>query len=108
MIYSSEGGATPTAFFKMQLTYPGDATFVAGDSIAQTLTYNNIYFNKCGGDTEIGMGTPTYGNKTRVLHTSIITTTTGGAITLQWAQYTAVVADTTVYKGSIMTYEEVV
>ena len=108
LIYSSDAGATPTAFFKMGLTYPIDAIFVAGNCIGQTLTYNNIYYNKGSTNTEVAQGTPTYGAITELISTSIITIVTGGTVTLQWAQFTAVVADTTVYKGSIMTYEEVV
>ena len=107
LIYSSDAGATPTAFFKMRLTYPVDAIFVAGNNIGQTLTYNNIYYNKGSADTEVAQGTPTYGSKTELISTNIITIVTGGTVTLQWAQYTAVVVDTTVYTGSIMTYEVV-
>jgi len=93
--------ANTTSKFKCKLTYPSGTTFIAQAFFNTTASSSFDYFTADQSATDIITGNPQT-NGLLILTVQIITSTTAGSITLQWAQATAEVYNTQVYTDSWM------
>ena len=91
--------ANTTSKFKCKFTYPSGTTFIAQSDYTTTASTARDYNSADQTSTDVVTGNPQINGMLRTTAV-IITSTTAGSITLQWAQATAQVYNTQVYTGS--------